>query len=195
MSTVRAASIFSAPTEALTPGWRWPLDLSGYDRNRLLSGEELTALRALGWQVRRRHGYDRDTAGWQIIDHLVRPLDDARGPLGWLPDRVNHRRAITDAIGLVLHRCASEGTSYWAWAPQDWARLIGTDRASFTAGWPPWLEPFTRPYVTALAYLLCGFTNFELIGSYGRLALARRVFGQEPIQHALGEMACLPHFG
>jgi hypothetical protein len=68
-------------------------------------------------------------------------------------------------------------------------RLIGTDRASFTAGWPPWLQPFTRPYVTSLAYLLCGFTNFELIGSYGRLALARRVFGQQPVQDALDEIS------
>jgi hypothetical protein len=179
----------SAVTEVLAVGWRWPIDLSRYDRNRLLSDKELAALRALGWQVRRRHGYDRDAASWQVIDRLVAPLDDARAALGWLPDQVNHRRAITDAIGLVLHRCASENTSYWAWTPHDWARLIGTDRASFTAGWPAWLEPFTRPYVTSLAYLLCQFTNFELIGSYGRLALARRVFGQQPIQHALDEIS------
>jgi integrase len=181
----------TATAEIPIPGWRWPINLRSYDRNRLLSGEELTALRALGWQVRRRHGYDRDAPGWQVIDRLVAPLDDTRRALGWLPDRINHRRAVTDAIGLVLHRCASEATSYWGWSPQSWARLIGTDRASFTAGWPPWLQPFTRPYVTSLAYLLCGFTNFELIGSYGRLALARRVFGQQPVQDALDEISTM----
>jgi len=192
MSPVPAMSSNSTATaEIPIPGWRWPINLGSYDRNRLLSGEELTALRALGWQVRRRHGYDRDAPGWQVIDRLVAPLDDTRRALGWLPDRINHRRAVTDAIGLVLHRCASEATSYWDWSPQSWARLIGTDRASFTAGWPPWLQPFTRPYVTSLAYLLCGFTNFELIGSYGRLALARRVFGQQPVQDALDEISTM----
>jgi hypothetical protein len=64
----------TATAEIPIPGWRWPINLRSYDRNRLLSGEELTALRALGWQVRRRHGYDRDAPGWQVIDRLVAPL-------------------------------------------------------------------------------------------------------------------------
>jgi hypothetical protein len=67
-------SMSSAVTEVLAVGWRWPIDLSRYDRNRLLSGKELAALHTLGWQLRRRHGYDRDAASWQVIDRLVAPL-------------------------------------------------------------------------------------------------------------------------
>ena len=30
-----------------------------------------------------------------------------------------------DAVGLVLRRCAEEGTAYWGWPAEDWVRLIG----------------------------------------------------------------------
>jgi hypothetical protein len=53
----------------------------------------------------------------------------------WCP-APQHRRAVTDAIGLVLLRCAEDGTSCWAWPDEGWARLIGASTADFARSWP-----------------------------------------------------------
>jgi hypothetical protein len=67
------------------------------------------------------------------------------------PDARHHRRAITDAIGLVLLRCAEENTTFWAWLPSDWLRLIGAGVEEFERPWPGWIDGTVRPYVAAYA--------------------------------------------
>ncbi|MFG1687737.1 hypothetical protein ACGFNP_46805 [Nonomuraea sp. NPDC049269] len=119
MTTMTSAAV---SVTAAAPGWPWPVDLAGYDRRPDLTETELEALRRLGLNLRRRRCYDRDHSGWPVISRLLCPL--ARAAL-WCPDTPHHRRAITDAIGLVLLRCAEENTSFWAWSEQDWLRLIG----------------------------------------------------------------------
>jgi hypothetical protein len=74
------------------------------------TGRELEALRRLGMNVRRGRGYDADAPKWQAIDRLLQPLDDARDAL-WVPASSLHRRAVTDAVGLVLLRCAALRTA------------------------------------------------------------------------------------
>ncbi|MFJ9845892.1 tyrosine-type recombinase/integrase [Kitasatospora sp. NPDC101155] len=182
--------ISAAVTEtAADPCWPWPIDLARYDRRPELSERESTALASLGWQVRRRRGYDPDRVEWRAIDRLLRPLDDARASLRWCPDTPAHRRSVTDAVGLILRRCLEDGTSFWAWSADDWVRLIGPGHKEFEAAWPGWIDGTVRPYVAAFAYLLGGFTDFHRIGGFIRRSLAWRVFGQEPVEEAIAQVA------
>ena len=180
MTTMTSAAVSAT---AAAPGWSWPVNLAGYDRRPDLTKTELEALRRLGLNLRRRRCYDREHPGWPVISRLLRPLDDARAAL-WCPDTPHHRRAITDAIGLVLLRCAEENTSYWAWSEQDWLRLIGVSVAEFEHPWPGWIDGTVRPYVAAYAYLLSGFTSFDQLGGFNRLALSWRVFGKDAVDRA-----------
>jgi integrase len=149
---------------------------------------EHDALRRLGMSLRRRRCYDRDAPEWPVVSRLLRPLDDARATL-WCPDTPHHRRAITDAIGLVLLRCAEESTSYWDWSEEDWLRLIGPSVAEFERPWPGWIDGTVRPYVAAYAYLLGGFADFDQLGGFNRLALSWRVFGKDAVDMAQAEIA------
>ena len=181
-------AVASLPTAA-DRAWRWPIDPSHYNRRTELAALELQALHELGWRVRRRRGYDPDLPQWAVIRRLIRPLDDARAALGWCPDTQAHRRAVTDAIGLVLRRCLEEETSFWAWSSQTWLQLIGTDHVAFEAACPgDWIDGSVRPYVAAFAYLLGGFTDFEPLGGFNRRSLAWRVFGKDLVEDAVDQV-------
>jgi hypothetical protein len=158
-----------------------------YDRRPELTGRELEALRRLGINVRRGRCYDGDAPEWQVIERLLQPLDDARDAM-WCPAPL-HRRAVTDAIGLVLLRCAEEGTTYWAWPDEEWARLVGASSADFARSWPGYSDGTIRPYVTSCAYLVGGFTAFRSIGPFDKHAVARRVFGKDQADEAMKRIA------
>jgi integrase len=186
---VTALTPADAATEApAVPAWPWPLNMARYDRRPELASRELEALRRLGMNVRRGRGYDADAPEWQAIDRLLQPLDDARDAL-WVPASSLHRRAVTDAVGLVLLRCAADGTAYWAWSDEVWARLIGASSAEFGRSWPSWADGSVRPYVTAYACVVGGFTAFRSIGNFDKVPLARRVFGKDDVDEAVERIA------
>ncbi|MGP4104851.1 hypothetical protein [Nonomuraea sp. KM90] len=79
---------------------------------------------------------------------------------------------------MVLLQGADEETTFWGWSSQQWLALIGTSAQHFLRRWPGWLDGSVGPYVAAYAYLLAGFTDFHLLGSFNRVALAWRVIGR-----------------
>ncbi len=178
----------AAHRPAAAPAWAWPVDTVCYDRRPDLSSAERDALTQLGMNVRRRRGYDRDAPQWRVIARLLRPLDDARAAM-WCPDSRYYQRAITDAIGLILLRCAEDGTSYWGWSAQDWARLIGSGAREFERSWPGWVDGTIRPYITAYAYLLAEFTSFQMLGHMDKLPLAWRVFGKDTVDNVVARVS------
>ena len=184
---VTALSSAGASEAPAASAWPWPLNTVGYDSRPELTGRELEALRGLGMNVRRGRCFDGDAPQWQVIGRLLQPLDDARDAM-WCP-APQHRRAATDAIGLVLLRCAQDGTTYWAWPDEEWARLIGASAADFARSWPGWSDGTVRPYVTSCAYLVGGFTAFRSIGPFDKLAVARRVFGKNQVDEAMKQIA------
>ena len=111
MTALPSAGVTEVPA---APAWLWPLNMARYDRRPELTGRELEALRRLGMNVRRGRCYDGDAPEWQVVERL-QPLGDARDAL-WCP-APEYRRAVTDAIGLVLLRCGQDGTTYWACGP------------------------------------------------------------------------------
>ena len=143
---------------------------------------------SLGWQLRRRRGYDQKLSEWGLVGRLLAPLD-AANVFMHRPDTALHRRSALDAAGLVLSRCAKEDAAYWGWPEEAWVRLIGQDRHAFARPWPDWVDQTARPYVAAYGYLLCGFDALHRLGSFNRLALAWRVFGREAMDHAQERIA------
>ncbi len=181
-----------APT-ATAPRWAWPIHPERYDRRPELAPAEAEALRELGWEVRRGRGHDPGWPQWGVLGRLVRPLDDARAALGWLPDTALHRRSVTDAAGLVLRRCLDTDTAYWGWSAEAWFQLVGPGYREFEAAWPGWVDGTVRPYVAAFAYYLGGFTDFHRIGAFNRRSLAWRVFGRQPVEDAVEAVAGVLH--
>ena len=160
-------------------------DVSGFDRTPALSPGEREALAFLGWHLRRRRSHDPALPQWRDIHRLLAPLDAARLAMRDQPDTPLHRRSSLDAVGLVLSRCAEEGTAFWGWPEEAWVRLIGEDRHAFERPWPGWLDQTVRPYVAAYGYLLCGFSAFHRLGAFNRIALVERLFGREAVGAAL----------
>jgi hypothetical protein len=62
-------------------------------------------------------------------------VDDVRAVL-WCPGTDQHRRASSDAAGLVLLRCAELSRSFWTWTGEDWLNLIGPQSGAVTRPWP-----------------------------------------------------------
>jgi integrase len=165
--------------------WPWPIDLTRYDRTPTLAPTEYAALMALGWEVRRGRGHDLQRPEWTAIDRLVRPLDDARRSV-FTPDDPYHHRSALDAVGIMLHACATTQQTFWAWTSATWiAEVLTPSQQAFQRAYPGWIDGAVRPYLVAMAYLLDGFATFERLGPFNRVALAHRVFGPAPVQQAL----------
>jgi hypothetical protein len=116
--------------------WQWPVDLAGYDTAPLLRAAEQDAITELGaGSLRRLARHDPDARGWQQVRRLLRPLEDATAALEG-PLTSHRRRAMLDATAVVLLRCAGTGRSYWAWADEEWAGLLGQDQNGFCKAAP-----------------------------------------------------------
>jgi hypothetical protein len=167
------------------PRWQWPIVLTRYDRTPTLAPEEHAGLVALGWEVRRGRCHDLRRPEWTAIDRLVRPLDDARQSV-FTPANPYHHRSALDAVGIILHACATTQRPFWAWPPATWIEhVLAPSQQAFQRAYPGWIDGAVRPYLVAMAYLLDGFAAFELLGPFNRVALAHRVFGPALVQQAL----------
>ncbi|GAB3861974.1 hypothetical protein ACFPIJ_47165 [Dactylosporangium cerinum] len=162
------------------PAWR--IQTHQYERRVELTVADRDAITGLGWQLRRRRGYDHAAPEWHRIGWLLRPLDDAVTGLHWSTDTRAHRSFADDAIALVLLRCAESGRTFWGWSADDWVALIGTSIEQFREPWPLRIDATVRPYTAALAYLIGRFTDFDRLGPFGRQVLARRVFGSDAVE-------------
>ena len=78
--------------------WSWPIDPTRYDRTPELSSDELAALVALDWDVRRGRCHDPGRPEWATLERLLRPLDDARLRL-FTPTTRYHQRSSLECGG------------------------------------------------------------------------------------------------
>jgi integrase len=170
------------------PGFCFGLALSGYDRGDLTTLElgALGELGATGLRRSRARGATQRAASWDQLARLTRPLDDTRALLNHRDD-VRHRRASAHAAGLVLQHCAHTSRVYWAWTPADWANLCGVSAEAFLAARVTPTETTVRPFLVALGYLLGGFDDFHLLGTFNRLHMAQLVFGATAVEGSLRE--------
>jgi integrase len=173
----------TAVNSAAAPSaWAWPVKDSRHRRRDQLSVAESQALAALGFDLL-RFDRDRDHRQWQAIRRLTAPLDQARAVLHWHPDTVFQRRFARYATAIVLHRCAELDRDFWSWSVHEWAELLRPQQLRQHV--PGQVGMQARPYLLAYAYLLVGFTSFDLIGPFARIPMAQRVFGADAVEHAI----------
>ena len=168
--------------------WAFSLDVSGWDRRSGLTVREAAALAEIGPAGLRRSRArgTRRSGSWEALDRLTVPADQAAAVLHH--DRSDvHLRAAAHATGIILQHCADTGQAYWAWTAWDWARLAGSGSREFLDSQALPTETAVRPFLVALAYLLAGFTDFQHLGMFNRLHLARLVFGAGAVEAATGE--------
>jgi integrase len=187
------ASQAAAP-QAAAPAWAWSAEAAGYDRSPALSVSEQDALEGLGWELRRwpHRWRDPGRGEWRTLHRLVLPLATAMGHLEVPEDDGFQRRSAADAVALVLHGCAARRSTFWAWEPAIWAEVLGPSRKAFQDLYPGWADSSARSYAIGLAYLL-GFTDLSLLGSVGRGAVARKVFGGACVDEAVGRVTSVLH--
>jgi integrase len=183
---VRASSLALAITTGDGGGrWRWPIAAHRDDTGVVVRAAERRAIRALGVSnLRRLRRHDPTAPAWGGIGRLLRPLDEVTAALD-SPPTPHRRRAMDDAVAVVLLRCAAVGRAYWGWTTEEWADVLGRDQAGFRQGAPAWADDAVRPYLAAHAYLLGGFDAFHRLGGFSRLTLAWRIFGRACVEHEL----------
>jgi integrase len=103
-----------------------------------------------------------------------------------IPEGRYHSRGALDAVGIILHACATRQCAFWTWSPATWiADVLKPSQRAFQRAYPGWIDGAVRPYLVALAYLLDCFAAFHLLGSFNRLTLATRVFDPTLVQQAV----------
>jgi integrase len=177
-----------AADEAGSGRWRWPVVEERFDRRLELTAAESAALRLLGETGLRRLD-DRIPAdlAWRGVDRLRRPLDELSGALH-VSGTFHQRRAVRDAVAVVLLACGQRQRSFWAWTPAQWLALIGGDQTQFRRLVPAWADESVRPCLVAHAYVFGGFTDFAALGRFSRLTLAWRIFGRGRVDDEIGRI-------
>jgi hypothetical protein len=144
----------SGKQEPTRNNW-FPMDIERYDRNPALAPSETTALK--------RHAREHHPAKGALHDkvkRLIEPVEDLFG-------HTKLRPAVRPALVLYLLREVNRcGRSFWGWTTEEWIETINN-------------HPPQQQHLTALAYLLCGFSELGAIGSRPPLyiKLAEKVFG------------------
>jgi hypothetical protein len=189
-----AAAKDAVPAGVVSAGRCLPVRTGELDRRPVLLAHEAAALAALSpLQLRRNRarGMPRRTAGhWRSLERLVEPLDSARAALHHGED-VRDRRAGAHAAAVILQHCAATGRAWWGWTAWDWARVCGPSSQAFRAAQPLPTETAVRPFLIALGYLLGEFSDFQHLGNFNRLQLARLVFGAQPIEQAMSQASAV----
>jgi integrase len=181
-----------APARSHDPGisesaWRWPIDITRYDRPLTLAPSEAEALVILEEHMREWRRPSARRGAWQVLHRLVRPLADVRASVS--TPGPHRRRSADTAVAVLLRTCAVEQSPYWAWSSATWVRILGATQAAFHAAHPPWVDRQVRHYLIAFAYLLDCFTDLLPLGNYKRLALAEKIFGPARIRAAVDQLA------
>lgn len=159
----------------MTAPWRGPLDLDRYDRSVALSEAEATALE----QVVRRRAVGRRAGPAPVevraqLARVRRPLDDVLNQTG------ARRQTHSSAAGLVLQQVHQLQRVYWGWTREEWFDLVNA------------AHPIWRQHLLACAYWLGSqrdlHADLPIAGPF-RYALACKVFGREPVDEAIEQVA------
>jgi len=166
---ITAGSTSEAGT--LSEAWQWPIDLTKYDRPLIFTEQELQDLN----------------------DVVHRP----RFPLTLPPTLTQILQPVTTVLAMnakkvLLIEMHRRQRPFWTWTREDWTEILGRTWHIFVARYPK--MPMCRQQVLTVGYLLCGYTDFHLLGGFTRESLANVTFGQrrmESIIQRVHEGMCL----
>lgn len=163
--------------EITAHGWKWPLDLSRYDRSPYLTEAEQTEIHAWrqGVEAGKTHWYDRTH---RLLQRLLLPIHNA------LDVAQPHRTATrSSVIGVILREMDARQTSYWHWGQAQWLQIFGNNHKRFNKHYSTPMD--TRSYLLAVSYLLCGFDSLHATGPFNQPFFAAKVFGQPAVDEAV----------
>ncbi len=174
MSALPASSV---TTKA---GWIWLVDLDRYDRSPDLGPAEVEAFGELVHHFSRcYHGHWAETASdalWRFMPPVADTLE-----------LMEARRQIHAPFAKVLVReMHARGRSFWGWTAEEWLAILCPNTAEFGTRHG---TDNARAYLIAAAYLWGGIGSLEHIRALGpaeRQSFARKVFGREVVDGALG---------
>ena len=159
----------------MTAPWRGPLDLSHYDQTPTLSSSEVDALEQMvRWRSQGKMAGPSPANLSAALVRLIRPIDDA------MFFSSARRQTRYSSVGLVLKHIHRHQHVYWAWSRDEWLELVDL-------GHSVW-----RQHLLACAYWLGGQRDLHArlrIDSPFRYALACKVFGAEPVDEAVKQVA------
>ena len=157
------------PSSSQTP-WVWPVDVERYDRTPGLKSQEIAALNsnlprlkqgALPFNVIRQ----------AKVHRLLEPVEDVFNHVRFQRNRRPAMKVLL--LQEMLKRCRS----LWGWTEDEWLETIKSSGRD-------------RHFVTAAAYLLCGFDGLHRLGrrNFVFCCLAYRVFGRERLRALFSEV-------
>ena len=164
--------------ELVIKDWRWPIDVSRYDRRSALTSSEVAFLaKYASTYARDQHAQTPAFEG--RIDRLVKPIEDVF-------EYIRVRAACRPwAITYILRETADRGRSIWGWSREEWIDTInrrGNDRQG----------------ILAVAYLLCDISDVHRLGGDRiiYIVFARKLFGTSYIVNLLKRAReCLTEWG
>ncbi len=180
------------PTSSVTISWAWPINISTYDCNPLLSEAERVALRNRFKEKQTKQ--ERDSIKL-ALHRLLQPVEDV---LLFLHADSNTRY---DMIRIILFEMHRRETAFWAWSAEEWLESVCSDPTAFALRYGRSCDAGNidqaRRFFPLLSYL-CHLPPLmdawlQLFKPY---ALARRIFGSAAIDDAVEQlMAILRSWG
>ena len=153
--------------------WQWPVDLTKYDHPLTLTRHEREALSEVVHRPRFPVTFP------PTLTRLLQPMSDVLQ----LSTSVRMRCHAKRVLLLEMHQ---RQRPLWAWTPEEWAEILGATWQSFAGRYPK--MPLCRQHVLLVGYLLCGFTDFHLLGGFTRESLAHMVFGAQRMEATIGRV-------
>jgi integrase len=163
--------------------FRWPIQLADYDCNAVLSEVERMELQRIFGNP---HKIIRQSTR-TILHRLLQPIQDA---LFVLKVTQNPRE---QTIRALLRETYHRNKPFWVWSEDEWKEMLGLDERTYALrhGWAGGQTP-SRRYVVALAYLFGVFSDFSFLSTCVQVGpLARRIFGNEAVDGAIGQITTI----
>jgi len=162
--------------QSLPEPWPWPLNLMAYDRNPLLSHDELTELDRVLLPNGQMHERSK-----RILDRLVRPIGDVLAYMRMGYSTANGTQRLLFAL------MQSRRIAFWGWTNEDWLDIICPTPEEFSHkhGYTGKRDCHPRPVLPAIVYLLCPHIHIDPLIPKEVIPLARKVFGKEALETAL----------
>jgi integrase len=169
------SSAIEQPQANQAEQWCCPIDLSKYERSLVFSEQELLALEEV------MKGTWKNPSLPSPLQRFMVPIDEALT----LSD-ANQARCRA-ARKILLNEMQRRQTPLWAWTHDAWAETLCGSGDAFMQRYSS--TALCRQQLLVVAYLLCGFSDFHLVGCIKRDMLASTIFGRTRIETAWQRVA------
>jgi integrase len=175
----------SSPAQHIT--WQWPVDITAYDRNPLLSKSEREALES---RFNEAPNQQVKQSVKVILHRLLQPIEDV---LTFLDAKPN---TCYDTVRIMLFEMRRRGTGFWAWTGEEWLESTCSDATAFALRYGRSCDAGNideaRRFLPILSYL---FHLPPAVDAWLQLfkpyALTRKIFGQAAVESAAEQLTAV----